>query len=60
MMSVTPKGCVWFVTGTNGEVISGPFERNEEAWAWVDKHSDAGRADADRYNRIRIAFSEKR
>jgi len=27
-------------------------------WAYVDAHTDDGRADTNRYNRIRIAFSE--
>jgi hypothetical protein len=35
----------------------GPFRSHEEAWRWIDQHTDEGRADTDRYNRIRIAFS---
>ena len=58
-MRVVPRACQWFVEG-HGCVLAGPFERHEEAWAWIDQHGDEGRADADRYNRIRIAFSEKR
>lgn len=58
-MRVVPRACQSWVEG-HGCVLAGPFERNEEAWAWIDKHSDEGRGDADRYNRIRIAFSEKR
>jgi hypothetical protein len=34
-----------------------PFPTNEAAWRWLDQHTDAGRADTDRYNANRIAFS---
>jgi hypothetical protein len=37
--------------------VAGPFETNAAAWKWIDDHTDEGRDDADRYNRIRIAFS---
>jgi hypothetical protein len=36
----------------------GPFRTHAEAWRWVDQHTDAGRDDQDRYDRIRIAFSK--
>jgi hypothetical protein len=42
------------------DVKIGPFRTNAEAWAWVDQHTDEGRADLDRYNRIRIAFANSR
>jgi hypothetical protein len=54
-MRVTPRGCQWFVEC----VLAGPFERHEEAWAWIDQHTDEGRGDTERYQRIRIAFSDK-
>jgi hypothetical protein len=49
--------------GTGWSVLSGAlpiaaFTSNADAWAYVDAHTDEGRADTDRYNRIRIAFSE--
>jgi hypothetical protein len=40
------------------QLIVATFPTNAEAWAFIDKHTDEGRADTDRYNRIRIAFSE--
>jgi len=36
----------------------GPFRDHAAAWRWIDSHTDAGRADTDKYNRIRIAFSK--
>jgi hypothetical protein len=57
-MRVVPRGCQWWVEG-HGCVLAGPFETHAQAWQWVGAHSDEGRADADRYNRIRITFSEK-
>lgn len=38
---------------------AGPFHSSEKAWRWIDAHSDEGRDDTDRYNRIRVAFSER-
>ncbi len=35
----------------------GPFYTHEAAWRWIDQHTDHGRADIDRYNRIRVAFA---
>jgi hypothetical protein len=37
--------------------VAGPFTSHAAAWAWIDDHTDEGRADSDRYNRIRIAFA---
>jgi hypothetical protein len=39
--------------------ISGFFPTNAAAWSWIDRHTDEGRGDTDRYNRIRVAFSER-
>jgi hypothetical protein len=39
---------------------AGPFRTNAEAWAWADQHSDEGRADTDRYNRLRVIFANSR
>jgi hypothetical protein len=39
--------------------ISGSFSTNAAAWLWVDRNTDEGRDDTDRFNRIRIAFSER-
>jgi hypothetical protein len=36
----------------------GPFHSHEAAWRWIDRNTDAGHADQDTYNRIRIAFSK--
>jgi hypothetical protein len=38
----------------------GPFRTNAEAWRWIDQNTDEGRADLDRYTRIRIAFANSR
>jgi hypothetical protein len=37
--------------------VAGPFATEAEAWAWIDRHGKEGRADSDRHNRIRQAFS---
>jgi hypothetical protein len=39
--------------------LAGPFQTNAAAWRWLDEHGDGGRDDTDRYNRIRVAFSER-
>ena len=57
-MRVVPRACQWFVEA-HGCVLAGPFETNEQAWRWLDAHSAEGRADTERYQRIRIAFSDK-
>jgi hypothetical protein len=38
--------------------LAGPFANNAEAWQWLDRNTDEGRADLDRYNQIRMAFAE--
>jgi hypothetical protein len=39
--------------------VAGPFSNHASAWAWVDQNSDEGRADTDRFRRIRTAFSKR-
>ncbi len=39
-------------------VIARGFRSNAEAWSWIDRNSNEGRADYDRHYRIRNAFSE--
>lgn len=53
---VTARDGQWFVTC----VVAGPFNSHAEACGWVDKNTNEGRADLEKYQRIRISFSEKR
>lgn len=36
--------------------IAGPFASNATAWHWIDKHTEEGLEDQDRFNRIGRAF----
>jgi hypothetical protein len=56
-MGVADRDGQWFVT-CSSSTIAGPFNTNAEAWSWIDRFTDEGRADLERYQRIRIAFSE--
>lgn len=46
------------IDAAGGWEIVAECASNEEAWRFVDKHTDAGRTDYDRANRIRQAFAE--
>jgi len=46
----------WIVV-LNTKVLVEGLRSNAEAWLWVDKNTDEGRADIDRHNRIRDAFN---
>jgi hypothetical protein len=50
-------GC-WAMIDTDGAVLK-TFSSNAAAWRWIDRNTDAGRGDTDRYNRIRDAFAER-
>jgi hypothetical protein len=41
----------------NGQRRVGPFDTNAAAWLWIDRHSDEGLGDTERYGRIRMAFN---
>jgi hypothetical protein len=47
------KGEYWVINATIG-----PFCTHAAACRWIDEHTDSGRTDTNRYNRIRIAFSK--
>ena len=54
-----PVGTVhhgWIVLRGLDVVVEG-LPSHADAWAWIDRHSDEGRADYVRYCRIRQAFS---
>lgn len=57
-MNVTARNGEWFVT-CSSSTVAGPFVSHAEAWGWIDKFTDEGRADLERYQRIRAAFSER-
>jgi hypothetical protein len=40
-----------------GDHPVGPFATNAEAWAWIERHTDVGWDDTERYNRIRMAMN---
>jgi hypothetical protein len=48
-----------FVVMDGSIVMAGPFASNAAAWRWLDANDDRGRADTDRYNRLRIAFADQ-
>jgi hypothetical protein len=48
---------LWAVINARGEPVKDGFTSNEAAWSWIDRNTDEGRDDNDRYNRIRDAFA---
>ena len=54
--AVIERRGMWWAYST--AQLAGPFIHNAEAWLWLDRNTDEGRSDQDRYNKIRMAFAE--
>ena len=55
-MAVIQSENGWIVADDTGK-RAGPFTTNAQAWSWIDRHSDEGLDDSERYSRIRMAFN---
>ena len=48
----------WIVLASSLGVVARGLRSHAEAWDFIDRNTDEGRADHDRYCRIRDAFSK--
>lgn len=51
-----PDGTYQVVLGSD---VLATCDTNAEAWAWIDRYSDEGRTDRDRFQRIGDAFAAR-
>jgi hypothetical protein len=54
MQVIEKDGVHWVEVGA---FTAGPFATNAEAWSWIDRHSNEGLGDTERYDRIRMAVN---
>jgi hypothetical protein len=52
---IEQDGSHW-VTSLGWRIV-GPFATNADAWAWIERRTDEGWDDTERYNRIRMAMN---
>jgi hypothetical protein len=48
----------WFVIEDDGTWMAGPFQTNDQAWRWYDRHFSAGAFDAEHRNAVRTKINE--
>jgi hypothetical protein len=48
----------WLVCSSGLQVAARGLHSHAQAWDWIDRNTDEGRADYERYCRIRDAFSK--